>query len=513
MSLPALVTKHPRLIMAAVMMATTMQMVDSTIANVALPHMQATFSAALDQISWVLTSYILATAIATPLIGWLSARFGRKHVFLASIAGFTIASMMCGWAQSLEQMVLFRLLQGALGAMLGPLSQSIMFDMAPPGQQVRSMAVWSIGTILGPLVAPALGGWLTDEYSWRWCFFVNAPVGVLAFTGLATFLPEDRHQHGIPFDFFGFGMLSVAVGSLQLLLDRGQQLDWLNSNEILIEAGLTFSGLWMFGVHSAMAAKPFFSARLLSDRTFLSSMFIAFITFALMFSSTALLPQLLQNLLGYPVFTAGMLSMPRGFGSILGSLMVTRLSKHIDRRIIMLTGMALVSLSMWQMLGFSLYMDNRLILLSGFIQGLGVMLTFIPLNVHLFSSLPVSLRTEAMGLFSLVRSLAGSIGISIGTTMLARNIQVAHSDIAAHATLFNRALVHSGLGGFANLHSRVGLAALDAQINRQAAMVAYIDDFKLFLVAMMATAPLLLLLRNGSRIQPPPDPHLTAAVE
>ncbi len=503
---PALVTKHPRVIMGAVMMATMMQMVDTTIANVALPHMQASFSAALDQISWVLTSYILATAIATPLIGWLSSRFGRKHVFLASIAGFTAASMMCGWAQNLEQMVMFRLLQGALGAMLGPLSQSIMFDLAPPGQQIQSMAVWSIGTILGPLVAPALGGWLTDEYSWRWCFFVNAPVGLLAFAGLATFLPEDRHERGISFDFFGFGMLAVAVGSLQLLLDRGQQLDWLNSTEILIEAGLTFSGLWMFGVHSAMAEKPFFSARLLGDRTFLSSIFIAFITFALMFSSTALMPQLLQNLLGYPVFTAGMLSMPRGFGSILGSLMVPRLSRHIDRRIIMLAGMGFVSLSMWQMLGFSLHMDEQLVIWSGFIQGFGVMLTFIPLNVHLFSSLPVSLRTEAMGLFSLVRSLAGSIGISIGTTMLARNIQVARSDLVAHATMFNRLLSQSGLGGFWNLHTKVGLAALDAEINRQAAMVAYIDDFKLFLIAMIAAAPLLLLLKTGSQLQRSPEP-------
>jgi DHA2 family multidrug resistance protein len=495
---PALVTRHPRIVMGAVMMATMMQMVDTTIANVALPHMQASFSAALDQISWVLTSYILATAISTPLIGWLSSRFGRKHVYLASIAGFTAASMMCGWAQSLEQMVLFRLLQGALGAMLGPLSQSIMFDLAPPGQQMKSMAVWSIGTILGPLVAPALGGYLTDEYSWRWCFFVNAPVGLLAFAGLVSFLPEDRHQRGIAFDFFGFGMLAVAIGALQLLLDRGQQLDWLNSTEILVEAGLTLLGVWMFVVHSATTDKPFFSARLLSDRVFLSSIFIAFITFALMFSSTALMPQLLQNLLGYPVFTAGMLSMPRGFGSILASLMVPRLAQHIDRRIIMLTGMALVSLSMWQMLGFSLQMDSRLVIVSGFIQGLGVMLTFIPLNVHLFSTLPIALRTEAMGLFSLFRSLAGSIGISIGTTMLARNIQVAHSDIAAHASLFNRFLMQSGLGGSWNLHSRLGLAALDAQINRQAAMVAYIDDFKLFLIAMIAAAPLLLLLKSGN---------------
>jgi DHA2 family multidrug resistance protein len=503
---PALVTKHPRIVMGAVMMATMMQMVDTTIANVALPHMQASFSAALDQISWVLTSYILATAISTPLIGWLSSRFGRKHVYLASIAGFTAASMMCGWAQSLEQMVLFRLLQGALGAMLGPLSQSIMFDLAPPGQQMKSMAVWSIGTILGPLVAPALGGYLTDEYSWRWCFFVNAPVGLLAFAGLVSFLPEDRHQRGIAFDFFGFGMLAVAIGSLQLLLDRGQQLDWLNSTEILVEAGLTFLGVWMFVVHSATTDKPFFSARLLSDRVFLSSIFIAFITFALMFSSTALMPQLLQNLLGYPVFTAGMLSMPRGFGSILASLMVPRLAQYIDRRIIMLTGMALVSLSMWQMLGFSLQMDSRLVIVSGFIQGLGVMLTFIPLNVHLFSTLPVTLRTEAMGLFSLFRSLAGSIGISIGTTMLARNIQVAHSDLAAHATIFNRMLAQSGLGGFWNLHSRLGLSALDAEINRQAAMVAYIDDFKLFLIAMIAAAPLLLLLKSGNPTQRTAEP-------
>jgi len=498
---PALVTKHPRIVMGAVMMATMMQMVDTTIANVALPHMRASFSAALDQISWVLTSYILATAIATPLIGWLSSRFGRKHVYLASIVGFTAASMMCGWAQSLEQMVLFRVLEGALGAMLGPLSQSMMFALALPGQQMKSMAVWSIGTILGPLVAPALGGYLTDEYSWRWCFFVNAPVGILAFAGLATFLPEDRHQRGIAFDFFGFGMLAVAIGSLQLLLDRGQQLDWLNSNEILIEVGLTFLGLWMFAVHSATTKKPFFSAQLLGDRAFLSSVFIAFITFALMFSSTALMPQLLQDLLGYPVFTAGMLSMPRGFGSILGSLLVPRLSQYIDRRIIMLTGMGFVSLSMWQMLGFSLYMGNDLIIWSGFIQGFGVMLTFIPLNVHLFSSLPVSLRTEAMGLFSLIRSLAGSIGISIGATMLQRNIQVVHGELAAHATMFNRVL-----SGFWNLHTQLGRAALDAEINRQAAMVAYIDDFKLFLIAMIAAAPLLLLLKTGSLPQRAAEP-------
>jgi DHA2 family multidrug resistance protein len=510
---PALVTKHPRVIMGGVMMATMMQMVDATIANVALPHMQASFSAALDQISWVLTSYILATAIATPLIGWLSSRFGRKHVFLASIAGFTAASIMCGWAQNLEQMVLFRLLQGALGAMLAPLSQSIMFDLAPPGQQMRAMAVWSMGAVLGPLVAPALGGWLTDEYSWRWCFFINAPVGILAFAGLATFLPEDRHQRGIAFDFFGFGMLAVAVGSLQLLLDRGQQLDWLNSNEILIEGGLSFAGVWMFGVHSATAEKPFFSARLFRDRSFVGSIFIAFATFALMFSSTALMPQLLQNLLGYPVFAAGMLSMPRAIGSILGSFTVPRLSRHIDRRIIMLVGMGFVSLSMWQMLGFSLQMDRQLVIWSGFIQGFGVMLTFIPLNVHLFSSLPVSLRTEAMGFFALIRSLAGSIGISIATTVLARNIQVAHSDLAAHATMFNPMLNPSGLGGLWNLHTKLGLAALDAEINRQAAMIAYIDDFKLFLIAMIAAAPLLLLLKSGNQLQRSAEPGHAPPVE
>jgi DHA2 family multidrug resistance protein len=266
-------------------------------------------------------------------------------------------------------------------------------------------------------------------------------------------------------------------------------------------------------VHSATTDNPFFSARLLSDRTFLSSIFIAFITFALMFSSTALMPQLLQNLLGYPVFTSGMLSMPRGFGSILGSLLVPRLSYYVDRRIIMLTGMGFVSLSMWQMLGFSLQMDERLVIVSGFIQGFGVMLTFIPLNVHLFASLPITLRTEAMGLFSLVRSLAGSIGISIGTTMLARNIQVAHSDLAAHATVFNRMFAQSGLSGFWNLHTKVGLAALDAEINRQAAMVAYIDDFKMFLIAMVAAAPLLLLLKTGNQLPRSPEPGLAQPVE
>ncbi len=493
---PALVVKQRTLVIIASMMATSLQMVDSTIANVALPHMQSSFAAAQDQISWVLTSYIVAAAIVTPVTGWLTTRFGRKHVFLVSVAGFTAASMMCGWAQTLDEMVIFRVLQGALGATLGPLSQSIMYDLYPPGKQGQSMAIWSVGVMVAPMVAPTLGGWLTDDYSWRWCFFINAPIGAVAFLGL-IFLPEDRRHRGHPFDFMGFGLLTVAVGAVQLLLDRGQERDWFNSAEIIIEAGVAISGVWMFAVHSAMAEKPFFSPRLLGDRTFTSGMLIAFVTFSLMFSSTALIPQLLQNLLGYPVMTAGELSMPRGAGSIAGALLVARLMGRFDARAIMLTGIALVSISMWWMLGFSLYMDRSIVIWTGMLQGFGVMLTFIPLNTQLFTSVPIALRTEAMAFFSLVRSVAGSIGISVVTALLARNIQANHSTLAEHANVFNPTLSDPALHGLWSLHSQTGLMALDAEINRQAAMIAYIDDFKMMMIAMLATAPLLLFLKGG----------------
>ncbi len=493
---PALVVKQRGIVVVAVMLSTMMQLVDSTIANVALPHMQSTFSAAQDQISWVLTSYIVASAIATPLTGWLTTRFGRKHVFLTSIAGFTAASMMCGWSQTLDEMVMFRILQGAIGATLGPLSQSVMYDLFPPGKQGQSMAIWSVGVMVGPMVAPALGGWLTDEYTWRWCFFINAPVGILAFLGLAL-LPEDRHHRGHPFDFLGFGLLTVAVGAVQLMLDRGQEKDWFNSTEILIETAVALSGVWMFAVHSALTEKPFFSPRLLGDRAFTSGMLIAFVSFSLMFSSTALIPQLLQDLLGYPVTRAGELAMPRGAGSILGSLVVAQLMGRFDSRIIMLTGIGLVTLSMWWSLDFSLDMDQSLVIWTGILQGFGVMMTFIPLNTQLFSSLPIALRTEAMAFFSLVRSVAGSIGISVVTTFLARNIQASHSSLAEHANIFNRTLNDPAVHGIWNLHTPAGLAALDAEINRQAAMIAYIDDFKMMMIAMLATAPLLLFLKSG----------------
>src|SRR5579883_3446073 len=308
----------------ALMLSTVMNSLDTTIANVALPHMAGSVSASQDQITWVLTSYIIAAAIMTPLSGWLSVRIGRKLTFLFSIAGFTLASMACGMAQSLAEIVVFRLLQGLCGAALIPLSQAVVLDIYPPSQVGQVMAIWGAGAILGPIFGPVLGGWLTDNYSWRWVFFINLPIGALAFTGVWLFMSGDRGQEARPFDFLGFGTLVVFIGGLQLMLDRGPTLDWFSSREIWIEAGCAIVGLWVFLAHTLTADHPFFDRSLALDRNFVTCNLFGFFIGLFLFSTMALLPPVMQGLMGYSVFHAGLVMMPRGLGSFAAMFVVGR---------------------------------------------------------------------------------------------------------------------------------------------------------------------------------------------
>jgi DHA2 family multidrug resistance protein len=487
------------LITVSIMLATIMQALDTTIANVALPYMQGSLSAAQDQISWVLTSYIVAAAIMTPVTGWITGRFGLKRVFLVSVAGFTAASLLCGNAASLGQMVVFRLLQGVFGAALVPLSQSVLLDINPRERQGQAMAIWGAGIMVGPILGPTLGGWLTFNYNWRWVFYINLPVGILAFLGILAFVRETRRERGYRFDFLGFALLSLGVGALQIMLDRGEQNDWFGSTEIIIECAVALCGFWMFAWWTSVADRPFLSPDLLKDRNFVGSCILIFVVGIILYASLALLPPMLQNLMDYPVTTAGLVMMPRGVGTMLAMIVIGRLIGRFDVRLLLLAGLAITTLSLYQMTEYSLTMDWRPIVWVGVIQGVGLGFLFVPLSTVAFSTLAPALRAEAAGIFSLVRNIGGSIGISLVVTMVDRMTQTAHSSLAAQVTPFNAALKAPMVRQMWNIHTTAGLATLNQEVTRQAAMIAYIDDFKLMMMITLAAVPLLVLLRRAER--------------
>ncbi|OIQ94536.1 multidrug export protein EmrB [mine drainage metagenome] len=485
-----------RLITLSIMLATVMQALDTTIANVALPHIQGSLSAAADQITWVLTSYIVAAAIATPLTGWLAGRYGRKKVFLISVAGFTVASALCGMAGSLGQIVLFRLLQGLCGAALVPLSQAVLLDINPPEKHGSAMAVWGAGIMVGPILGPALGGWLTDNYNWRWVFYINLPVGILAFLGIAAFIHEHRRDDALPFDFFGFGTLSLGVGALQMLLDRGELKGWFGSNEIWIEAILSLLGFYLFIVHTATSRHiTFLNRTLLKDRNFVTGVIFIFFVGIILYATLALLPPMLQGLFAYPVTTTGLVTAPRGLGTMIAMILVGRMLGKVNIRLILFGGLSMTAFSLWQMTRFDLSMGMAPVIISGLSQGFGLGFVFVPLSTVSFATIAHHLRTDGTAIFSLMRNIGSSIGISIVEALLTENTQVSHANLVEHLRPDNPLAWPLHL-----LSATTGQwAALNAEITRQAAMVAYLDDFHLMMVIVLVVMPMLLLMKNGKR--------------
>jgi len=482
------------LITVSVMLASVIQTLDNTIANVALPRIQGSLSATQDQMAWVLTSYIVAAAIMTPLSGWLAGQIGRKKVFLFSVAGFTVASMLCGLAHSLSQIVMARLLQGLCGAALVPLSQAVLLDINPPARHARAMSVWVMGVTLGPIIGPALGGWLTDNYNWRWVFYINVPVGILAFLGIATFLPKAAIRKS-RFDFFGFTCLSVAIAALQLFFDRGQLKDWFGSTEIWIEASVALVALYLFIIHMLTTREhPFVSPALFKDRNFVTGNVFMFVIGAILFANLALLPPLLQGLFNYPVVTTGLVTAPRGMGTIISMLIVGRLIGKVDTRFIIGAGFVVTTTSLWQMTGFDLQMDYTKVVWSGVLQGIGVGLIYVPLAAAAFATLPPALRNEGTAMFSLIRNIGSSIGISVVNILLTRNSQIMHAVLGEHVNPYNPVLRAQLPAGAPSLRM---LAGLNATVTEQAAMIAYNNDFKLMMLLSMAAMPLVLLMRKG----------------
>ncbi|SMF02183.1 MFS transporter, DHA2 family, multidrug resistance protein [Tistlia consotensis] len=487
------------LVTVSIMLATIMQALDTTIANVALPHIQGSMSATQDQISWVLTSYIVAAAIMTPPTGFLAARFGRKRIFAVSIIGFTVASMLCGAATSLPEIVAFRLLQGMFGAGLVPLSQSVLLDTYPKEQHGQAMAIWGMGVMVGPILGPTLGGYLTDLYSWRYTFYVNLPFGALALTGILLFVHETERDGRRPFDLFGFALLSIAIGALQMMLDRGQSQDWFSAREIIFEAVAAGLFFYLFLVQMFTAEHPFLEPKLFTDRNLAVGLFFIFIVGIVLLATLALLPPFLQDLMGFPVLTAGLVLAPRGIGTMAAMFLVGRLIRRVDIRLLVLFGLGMTAYSLWQMAEFTTEVSSWTVIRSGMTQGMGLGFLFVPLSTVTFATLDPKLRTEGASMFSLMRNIGSSIGISVVVTLLAENTQVLHSALAAHVSPLNPMMHAPFLPGAWSLGSTAGLAALNQQITDQALTIGYLDDFRLMMWLVLGAIPFLLLLRSPKR--------------
>lgn len=490
------VAPHKRLITLSIMLATIMQVLDTTIANVALPSMTGDLGASRDTITWVLTSYIVAAAIMTPLTGWLSDRIGKRELFLFSIVGFVATSLACGMAWSLNSMVAFRMLQGVFGAAIVPLSQTFLLDINPREKAGQAMAMWGAGIMVGPIIGPTLGGWLTESYNWRWVFLINLPVGALALAGCFLYLPRSPRQARY-FDLTGFALLALAIGALQLMLDRGGEVDWFAAPEIWIYLLTTLSGLWMFGVHILHTDRPFLDPQMFADRNFATGLVFIFVVGIILLASLALLPPMLSRIFGYPVMTTGLVMAPRGVGTMISMIVVGRLVRRVDPRILVVSGLLLTAVSLWEMTGFSPQMDAIPVIRSGLVQGLGLGFVFVPLSTVAFATLAPRHRADAASLFSLVRNIGSSIGISIMSAMLAHNIQTSHGDLAAAISPFNPNF--SAASPLAAAGNPAALLQLDQLVNAQATMVAYVDDFLLMMFITLAAIPLALILQRPAQ--------------
>ena len=496
------------MITLTVMLAAIMTVLDSTIANVALPHMAGSMSASADQINWVLTSYIIATAIMTPVTGWFAGRLGVKRLFLIAIIGFTVASALCGAAQNLAQIVVFRVLQGMFGAGMMPLSQTVMLDSYPLKERGQAMAIWGMGVTTGPILGPVIGGWLTDDFSWRWVFYINLPIGALCVAGVLAFMPRNRSTHGRPLDWVGFLVLAVALAAFQLMLDRGQQNDWFASGETVAEAVTAGCALWMFVIHTLTKQRSFLPVAILGDRNFVTATLVNLSLGVLVFPVMAILPPMLETLLGYPVLTTGIVLAPRGIGSIVSMFVVGRIINRVDPRALIISGLGVFAVSFWQMSHFALDMDWRAVATTGFVQGLGTGMVFTPITVLAFGTLSPVLRADATGFFALLRSVGNSAGISLLQAAYTGLVQTVHSQLVEGLSPENPVVRAPEMAAPFGMASQSGMMAMDEEVTRQASMVAYIDLYHLLFITALAIMPLILLLRPIGVV--PTGPPVTA---
>ena len=486
--------RHPALITASVVVASLLYSIDWTIAAVALPHMQGTFSATHDQVSWVITSYIVASAIMIPTSGWMSNRFGRKRVYTFAVAGFTLASIFCGTADSLTAEVLARVVQGMFGAFLIPLSLAIILDTYPPEQHARAMSLWGIGSVGGAVMGPTIGGYLTEMISWRYIFFINVPFGLVALVGVLLFLPETKRDPTRKLDWFGFLSLAIGIGALQMMLDRGQRLDWFQSGEIVFEAGLAITAFYMFGVHVLTHRDPFLDPRLFVQRNFFIAMVLISFYGMLTVPPMVMMPTFLEHVRGFPIDTVGLLQSPRGAGIMLAMFLSGRISGKVDPRVLIFFGLLCIGIGTAAMSRWNINVGQWPIVWTGFVQGIGAGVILVPVQMIAFSLLAPEKRNEGTAVINLVRTMFSSIGVSVTLALFTIASAIGRSEMVEHVTPYNHVLKYFGYAGQYTAGSLQGLAIVEREIDLQAAMMGYNASFMFLAIGAFVAIPLVFLI-------------------
>ncbi|HVS71928.1 MAG TPA: DHA2 family efflux MFS transporter permease subunit [Phycisphaerae bacterium] len=510
---PALAQWQPRanpwLIATAVMAATFMEVLDTTVVNVSLPHIAGSLSSSIDESTWVLTSYLVANAIILPATGWLSTVFGRKRFLLACIVLFTLASALCGASATLGMLIVARVLQGAAGGALQPISQAVLLESFPPAKRGVAMAAFGMGVVVAPIIGPTLGGWMTDNYSWRWVFYINLPVGLIAVMMVHFFLedpPYIRAARTGRIDVWGFLLLMIWVGSLQVVFDKGQQDDWLASTFIrtlVITGGI---GLVLFIFREFMTDAPLVNLRILGNRNFTVGVALMTLMGAVLYGSIALLPLFLQTLMGYSAYQSGLTTSPRGFGSIVGMIIIGRIMGFLDSRMLIAIGFIIVAWSTWAFGNVNLEVNSAAIMWPNIYNGFGTALIFVPLTTMTMGTLKNEQMGNATGIFNLMRNLGGGIGIALVTTLLARGAQTNRSVLLNHVTPYDLAFQqqYSQVEGAvapqvgAAQAPREAYAIINGQVDRQASLVTYVDDFRLLAIASLGCVPAVLLFKKAT---------------
>ena len=487
---------NPWVIAITVMFGTFMEVLDTTVVNVSLPHVAGSMSASVDEATWVLTSYLVANAIILPITGWLSSRFGRKNLLMASVVGFTVSSFMCGLAPNLASLIVFRILQGASGGCLQPLSQAVLLEAFPPDQRGKAMGFWGLGIVVAPVLGPVLGGWLTDNYSWRWVFYINVPIGILTIIMTRMFIFDPpylkRSKGGV--DYWGIGMLAVWIGALQVLLDKGQQEDWFSSSFIRWSVAITVIGLLAFLIREYTTGKPVVNLSVFRDPTFSAGVFLMTVVGFVLYGSLVLLPIWLQTLLGYPSLQAGIALAPRGLGSMIGMPLVGALLAKVDPRKMLAAGLLVGGFTLFQFSGLNLEAGYWDFFWPQFVQGFGLAMLFVPLTTITMSRISQQAMGNATSLFNLMRNIGGSIGIAMVTTWNFRFTQQYTSRLGEHVTQYNppaaRLMERLRAGGSDPVVSVFGM------VQRQAAMLAFIEMFSVLAVVFLGIIPLILIMKR-----------------
>jgi DHA2 family multidrug resistance protein len=500
---------NPWIVAVAVMFATFMEVLDTTVVNVSLPHIAGNLSASIDESTWVLTSYLVANAIVLPLTGWLARHFGRKRLLMTSVSGFTVASLLCGIAPNLPLLVFFRILQGATGGAMQPLSQAVLLEAFPPHERGKAMGFWGLGIVVAPILGPVLGGWLTDTYSWRWVFYINLPVGIasLVMTKLYVFDPSYLRKDTDKIDYWGIGLLALWVGTLQLALDLGQERDWFSSPFILTLAFLSVGGLVAFLIREWVAREPVVDLRVFKVRTYSTGVFLMTTLGFVLYGSLVLLPIMLQTLLGYPSLQAGIAMAPRGMGSLIGMPMVGLMIGRIDPRKMVAFGLVAGAGTLFWLGQLNLQAGYWDIFWPQFFQGLGLSALFVPLTTISMDPIPKERMGNATSLFNLMRNLGGSIGIATTGSLLARKQQQYVNIMGEHVTPFSESAQHAleaakqafmASGADAVTATQRAYAAVFGTVQRHATMVAFVDLFRLLGLIFLLLLPLVMLMRRPS---------------